>query len=423
MVKYLPRMHDDILPERLEGSGAILLEGPKWCGKTTTAAHVAASVIYLHDPATRQRNLTLASAEPQRLLAGKTPRLIDEWQDAPQLWDAIRFEIDQRQEVGQFILTGSSVPANLDSIAHSGAGRIARLRMYPMSLWESQESTGDVSLSALFNGEELPLATCESSIDELAYLVCRGGWPRSVTLKHRAALRQAYDYIDTVVEIDLLRIDNVSRNPDKGRALLRSYARMVSSEASYTTMRADLAAGNNDMGESSFAEYVGALRRMFVLEDMNAWNPKLRSKAAVRTSPVRHFCDPSLAAAALGATPSRLIDDTDTFGLLFEDMCVRDLRVYSQKIDGTVSHYRDSSGLECDAVVHLRDGRYGLIEVKLGGDTLIDEGAKSLTKLAAKIDAEAMGEPVFLMVLVGVGDMAYVRPDGVMVVPIKCLRD
>lgn len=418
---YLSRVYDSILKQRLEAKDAILIEGPKWCGKTTTAKQVAGSVLYMQDPDTRERNRQLAEMRPMFLLEGATPRLIDEWQEAPVLWDAVRFEADKRQEFGQFILTGSTVPPDTGEMMHTGTGRIGRMRMRPMSLFESEDSTGAVSLGGLFRGEELPIASAPSGIDELAFLVCRGGWPRAAGASERVALRQAYDYLDAIVESDISRVDGIERDPNKARAVMRSYARFTASQGKVSQMIADLERSDEGPSDKTVRTYLDALKKLFVVEELPAWNPNLRSKAAIRSTPTRHFTDSSIGVAALGTNPRGLIQDLETFGLLFESMCIRDLRVYMDRLDGFVSHYRDSSGLECDAVAHLRDGAYGLIEIKLGGRRLIEEGAASLKTLAKTIDTSKMGKPAFLMVLTGSDDMSYPREDGVLVVPIRTL--
>ncbi len=421
MKKYLPRIYDGVLADRLAAKGAVLVEGPKWCGKTTTAEQVAGSVVYMQDPGSRAQNQQLARIAPDVLLAGATPRLIDEWQVVPELWDAVRYEVDRRDEFGQFILTGSAVPADLSQVEHTGTGRIARMRMRPMALAESGDSSGEVSLGALFEGKRLPVTRHAGDIGELAFLTCRGGWPKAIGQHERVALRQALDYVDAVTEVDISRVDGVNRSSQHARALLRSYARMVSSQGTYESMRQDMVQAGAGVSETTFAGYVEALRKLFVIDDLPAWNPNLRSRTAIRTSPTRHFVDPSLATASLGASPAELLDDLNTFGLVFEDLCVRDLRVYAEALDGEVLHFRDKSGLECDAVVRLRNGRYGLVEVKLGGDALIDEGAKSLLKLRDSIDTERMRAPSFLMVLTGTGEYSYPREDGVLVVPVRTL--
>ena len=419
MKDYLPRVCDDLLAFRLRSKGAVLVEGPKWCGKTTTCAQQAQSALYMQSPESRAQNVRMAELSPQLLLDGDVPRLIDEWQDAPSLWDAIRYEIDRRNEFGQFILTGSSVPLDARKTAHSGTGRIARLRMRPMSLFESKDSSGFVSLKDLFAGEQPTARAQTGTIEDLAFLVCRGGWPKAIGQSQDVALQQALDYVDAIASVDISRVDGISRSETLARALLRSYARLSSSQGSLESIRADM--GPAALGESAFAEYIEALRRLFVIDDLEAWSPNLRSKTAIRTSPTRHFIDPSIATAALGASPADLVADLNTFGLLFESMCIRDLRVYASALDGSVAHYRDKSGLEADAVVHLRNGSYGFVEVKLGGDSAIEQGAQSLKTLANKIDQKRMGAPAFLMVLVGLGDFSYCREDGVMVVPIRAL--
>lgn len=421
MSQYLPRIYDEVLLRRLEAKGAVLVEGAKWTGKTTTSLRQASSVLYMQDPNNRDQNLLLADIRPSELLKGEAPRLIDEWQISPKLWDAVRFEVDRRDSFGQFILTGSAVPADMDKTFHTGTGRISRMRMRTMSLFESGDSTGAVSLQKLFEGEELPVSTSDSTIEKTAFFTCRGGWPKAIGQPERIALQQAFDYLDAVVETDISRVDDVGRNPYKARALMRSYARMTSSQASVESIEEDLK-GSDSMNINTVHSYLGALRRIFVIEDIPAWNPNLRSKAAVRTSPTRHFVDPSIATAALGMGPADLIGDLNAFGLLFESLCVRDLRVYADALDGEVYHYRDKSNLECDAVLHLRNGSYGLIEVKLGGEKLIDEGAKTLISLEEKIDTTKMKAPSFLMVITGSTPYSYAREDGVQVVPISCLR-
>ena len=420
MKKYLPRVCYELLAFHLRSKGAVLVEGPKWCGKTTTCVQQAHSILYMQAPDLREQNMRMAELSPQLLLDGDTPRLIDEWQDAPSLWDAIRFEVDRRDEFGQFILTGSSVPVDVRKTAHSGTGRIARMRMRPMSLLESQDSSGSVSLKDMFAGKQ-PIAQAQSgTIDDLAFLVCRGGWPKAIGQKQDVSLQQAIDYVDALTSVDISRIDGVNRNEASAHALLRSYARFSSSQGTLESIRKDMDSFAT-LGESAFSGYIEALRRLFVIDDLEAWSPNLRSRTAIRTSPTRHFVDPSIAAAALGASPANLIADLNTFGLLFESMCVRDLRIYSSALGGSVAHYRDKSGLEVDAVVHLRNGSYGFVEIKLGGESAIEQGAQTLKKIMEKINQKRMSSPAFLMVLVGLGDFSYCREDGVMVVPIRAL--
>ena len=425
MKQYKNRVIDRLLANKLEAMGAVLIEGPKYCGKTTTGEQQARSVLYMADPEIKDRNLTMASTNIKRLLAGDTPRLIDEWQIAPKLWDAIRFEVDHRGEDGQFMLTGSAVPASTSEIFHSGTGRFGWIKMRTMSLWESGDSTGDVSLGGLFSSENEVDGTSNLDIRRIAFLVCRGGWPKaSLKTNERAALREAREYVESVCRNDISRVDDVQRNAELARRLMRSYSRHQGAQVSVATILADIKSNEaSDTTEATVASYINALKRIFVIEDMAAWNPNLRSKTAIRSSDTRYFTDPSIAAAALGLGPDDLLDDPNTFGLLFETMAVRDLRVYAEALDGQVYHYRDKNGLECDAIVHLRNGRYGLIEIKLGGDNLIEAGATTLKKLASKIDTDKMKSPSFMMVLTAIGEYAYRRLDGVLVVPIGCLKD
>lgn len=422
---YKRRIADKLLSNQLEAAGVVLIQGPKWCGKTTTASQQAKSILYMDDPRMRESNIILSDTEPLLLFNGETPRLIDEWQLAPKLWDAARFEVSQRGLPGQFIFTGSSVPPNTREITHSGTGRFAWLTMRPMSLWESEESTGSVSLERLFQGYELKASLSKDhSLTQLAFLICRGGWPGSLGLSEQAALLQATNYLDAVVNSDISRVDGINRDALFARRLLRSYARHQGTQAPITTIYKDLE--NNSSGsmtEETISSYILALKQIFVIEDMLAWSPNLRSRTTIRTSGARYFIDPSIATAALGIGPNDLLKDLHTLGLLFETMAVRDLRVYADALNGEVYHYRDRNDLECDAVIHLRNGNYGLIEIKLGGDTLIEHGAKTLKKLASNIDTDQMPAPSFLMVLTGTGTYSYRRDDGVLVVPISCLRD
>lgn len=424
MKQYKARIADEILKRKLEGKGAVLIEGPKWCGKTTTAEQIAESVLYMDEPETREQNLVMASLNPKRLLNGAAPRLIDEWQIAPKLWDAVRFEVDHRGELGQFILTGSAVPPETKEITHSGTGRFTWLTMRPMSLYESGDSTGEVSLSELFDAPEYVDGGSSIDLNRLAFLVCRGGWPQSIDMRDEIALDQATDYYDGVVHSDINRADGIEKNVERVKRLMRSLARNQGSQTANTVIAEDIAANDAaSMDDNTVALYINALKKIFVVEDMPAWNPNLRSKTAIRSSDTRYFVDPSIAVAALGIGPEDLISDLKTFGLLFETMCVRDLRIFADAMNGQVYHYRDKNGLECDAVVHLRNGSFGLVEIKLGGDKLIEEGAESLKTLASKIDTEKMKSPAFMMVLTGVGDFAYRREDGVYVVPIGCLKN
>lgn len=424
MSSYKPRIADSLLERKLRGKGAVLVEGPKWCGKTTTAEQLAKSVLYMSKPEDLKENLLMADIDPSSLLEGETPRLIDEWQIAPGLWDAVRFEVDHRGGVGHFILTGSAVPPRTAEMVHSGTGRFSRMKMRPMSLYESMESSGKISLGDLFSQPKKVFANNDLGIAELAFLICRGGWPSSIDMEQDVALDQAFDYFDAVVNVDISRVDNVKREPERAKRLMKSYSRHQGTQTAYTVIRDDIALNDADsLTEDTVYSYTNALRKIFVIEDMPAWNPNLRSKTAIRTSDTRYFVDPSIAAASLGLGPKDLLGDLNTMGLLFETLCVRDLRVYADSLFGNVYHYRDKSGLECDAVVHLRDGSYGLIEIKLGGDRLIEEGSMSLKTLAGKIDTDKMKEPSFLMVLTGTGKYAYRREDGIYVVPIGCLKN
>jgi len=379
-----------------------LIEGPKWCGKTTTASQHSNSVLYMDNPAEKAQNLRMAEFDPSLILKGKNPRLIDEWQLAPKLWDAVRFEVDQRGEPGQFILTGSAVPPDTKEISHSGTGRFSWLTMRPMSLYESGESNGSVSIADLFEGKK---ASGINDIDiyKLAFLICRGGWPGAISFNDEIALDQAKDYYDAVVRYDISRVDEIQRNPERVKLLMRSYSRNQGSQATIGTIVADMSANDNLSDTKTISSYISALKKIFVIEDSPAWNPNLRSKSAIRSSDTRYFVDPSIGAAALGLGPKDLVNDLNTMGLMFETLCVRDLRVFADSLDGQIYHFRDRNGLECDAVIHLRNGSYGLIEIKLGGDSLIEEGAKTLKTLAGKIDTDKMKAPSFLMVLTGVG--------------------
>ena len=412
-----------MLDRKLQGKGAVLVEGPKWCGKTTTAEQKAASILKLGDMGVYRQSRQLAEMNPVLLLEGATPRLIDEWQTIPELWDSVRSEVDERNAFGQFILTGSAVPVPSEQLLHTGTGRITRLMMRTMTLFESGESNGTISLKGLFEAPEQIFAECAIDIEQLAFLVCRGGWPQATFLKGGLALDQAFDYFDAIVASDISRVDGVKRSPERTRTLMRSYARHQGAAVNYSVIAADMQANDGNAPDTdTVASYIAALKKIFVVEDMPAWNPNLRSKTAIRTSDTRYFVDSSIGVAALGIGPKDFLNDLNTFGLFFETMAVRDLRVFAEAMDGSLYHYRDANGLECDAVLHRRNGSYGLIEIKLGGDSAIDEGAKNLHSLGKIIDITRMQTPSFKMVLVGVGKYAYRRPDGVYVVPIGCLK-
>jgi len=428
--KYRKRVLDAVLERKLAGAGAVLVEGPKWCGKTTTCEQLAKSVLYMADPVRRDRYLMQASVDITELLKGEQPRLIDEWQDAPKFWDAIRYDVDHSKGLGHYILTGSSVPpgdrnepSGKKDIVHSGTGRIVRVRMRPMSLWESGESSGEVSLSALFAGEALSSAKAkEMSLAEIAFLICRGGWPQAVNLKGELALDQAFAYVDAIVNSDVSRVDGISRDPARVRRLLRAYARLQGTQATITTIQKDMAGHQPGSDKDTISSYLNALRKIFVVEDAEAWCPALRSKATIRLSDTRFFSDPSIATASLGLGPEDLMNDIRAYGWFFEAMAVRDLRVYADALNGQVSHYLDRNGLECDAVVHLRNGASGLVEIKLGGEKLIEEGAKTLNALSGLIDTSRQREVAFKMIVTATGDVAYRRTDGIIVCPLTALR-
>ena len=433
-VEYKKRIADSILADKLSYMGAVLVRGPKWCGKTTTCEQIAKSAIYMDDPELMAQNRDYAAINVKDLLRGSSPRLIDEWQLAPQFWDAVRFEVDHAHGFGRFILTGSSVPPETDvnakpeirKIHHSGTGRIAKMTMRTMSLFESGESSGTVSVGALLRGEDFLSAEAKPMrLEDMAFLACRGGWPVAAAINsRRTALRYAREYYVAVTESDVSRVDGVPRDPERVKKLMRSYARLQGTQAKISAIRDDMRAHDSgNMGENAIREYLNALRRIFVVEDLPAWSPSLRSKSAIRTSDTRFFVDPSIAAVSLGAKPEDLLADLRTFGFIFEALAIRDLRVYADAVDGEVRHYLDRNGLECDAIISDEDGNYGLVEIKLGGEALIDKGTAALTKLALKIDTDRMKGPAFKMVLTAVGDYAYMSKDGVIVCPIGALRE
>ncbi|MDO4820346.1 MAG: DUF4143 domain-containing protein [Prevotella sp.] len=424
---YKSRVADTILQKKLKSSGAVLVEGPKWCGKTTTSEQQAKSINYISDPQNLNRNMILAEMNINAILEGEKPRLLDEWQIMPQLWDAVRFAVDHSKGIGQFIMTGSAVPPDDEDqkkIHHTGTGRIASLRMRPMSLWESGESNGEVSLLDLFNNPGKAIFSETSyNLEDIAFMICRGGWPIATTLEQEYALETAFSYYNAVTEVDISRVDGVKRSATRAKRLMRSLARHQGTQVPLTGIKADMAANDTDsLDVDTVSSYIEVLKKIFVIEDMEAWNPNLRSKAAIRTSDTRYFVDSSIATAALGVGPADLVKDLNTMGLFFETMAVRDLRVYAEALDGSVFHYRDSNGLECDAVIHLRNGKYGLVEIKLGGQALIEDGVKTLNTFASTIDTEKMETPSFKMILTAVGNLAYKREDGIYIVPISCLR-
>lgn len=420
---YKQRIMDQVLEYRLSSKGAVLITGPKWCGKTTTAKRHAVSFLNMQDPISKQQYLALAKINPLEMLKGGTPRLIDEWQISPNIWDAVRQEVDRRGEFGQFILTGSSVPAKMDASSHSGIGRIVAVKMRPMSLFESSESNGEISLSDLFNDPEYK-KTSESnlSIEDLAFLVCRGGWPLATLNKGDIALQQAIDYHEAIISQDIRMVDDVKRSPIKAASLLKSYARHISTRTATTSILSDVNQGEQAtlFSIDTLNDYLEAFKKLFVIEELEAWNPNFRSKATARVSPTRHFVDPSIATSALNMSPQDLINDIKTFGLLFESLCIRDLHIYTDVLKGKVYHYRDNTNLEIDAIIHLDNGKWGAIEVKLG-DYEIPKAVNNLQKLKDKIDTEKMNKPSFLMVLTGT-KYAYKDESGVWIVPIGCLK-
>ena len=429
MKNYKKRIADRLLKEKLEYMGAVLIKGPKWCGKTTTAEQIAGSVLYVDEPSKKVQNQSLAKLNPKLLLEGKTPRLLDEWQEAPELWDAVRFEVDHRDNgVGQFILTGSAAPLNSDErekVSHSGTGRFAWLVMRPMTLYESGESNGTVSIKDdLFTNNSNLAAINVLGLEDIARLMCRGGWPRATMIASEKALKIADEYISAVANIDISRVDSVKRNPEFTRRIMKSYARHQSTQSSISTIYADIVSHDTEsLSEDTITSYINALKQLYVIEDVQAWNPNLRSKTSIRTSDTRYYIDPSIATASLGIGPKDLINDLKTMGLIFETLAIRDLRVYAEASNGQLYHYRDKSGLECDAVIFMKDGTYGLIEIKIGGEDNISDGAETLKVLSEKIDTDKMNAPSFLAVVIAVGDYAYKREDGVFVLPIGCLKD
>ncbi len=416
---YILRICDKELQNVLSSAGAVLIEGAKWCGKTSTAENIAKSTLLMQDPDKTKSYQQIADTKPSLLLKGETPRLLDEWQIAPVLWDAVRFEVDNRQESGQFILTGSAVPAD-NVTEHTGTGRIARILMRTMSLYESRESNGTVSLMDLFNGRSDIESMSDLSIEQIAFCICRGGFPASIGKADKTALRMPIEYVEAVINQDISRVDGVEKNPNKVRLLLRSLARNITTMASFQTILDDVEATEESLSDKTIYSYYNALRRIFVVEPLPAWSPKLRSKTAIRTSPKHHFVDPAIATSVMRINPDALLKDFQYFGFLFEALCTRDVRIYAQHNDGDVFHYRDKSGLEADLIIQLRDGHWGAIEVKMGNKE-IEEAADHLIKLKEKINTDKMQEPSFLMVLTG-GQFAFQRQDGVYVVPIGCLK-
>ena len=423
-MKYLKRIGDELLKRKLRSSAAVLIEGPKWCGKTSMGAQLAKSIVYIQDPDKRTMYRKMADTQPSLLLEGETPHMLDEWQTIPVLWDAVRFAADKRQEMNQFILTGSATPIDDEEISemeHTGTGRIARLRMRPMSLWESKESHGQVSLQALFDGtQEMGLFENPLTLKDLAFVMCRGGWPGALGLEEEDALEVAINLVDELINTDVNRVDGTEKNPDRVRAVLRSYARNISTMTAASTIMADVKANDISITDKTLNNYLTALRRLFIVEDVKAWQPSLRSKTGIRTSNKRHFVDTSIATAVLELNPKSVLEDFNLFGFLFEDFCLRDIRVYTEPLRGTVYHYHDNSELESDLIIRLHDGRWAAVEVKTGSKE-IEDAAENLITLSKTVDTSKIGEPAFLMVLTA-GQYAYRREDGVYVVPIGCLK-
>ncbi len=421
MQKYIPRLVDDVLKRKLNLYGAILITGPKWCGKSTTAKQYAKSILELQDPRTKNNNLEIAKSRPDLLLEGEKPRLIDEWQDAPTIWDAIRYDVDNTGLKNQYILTGSVTPRK-EEPKHTGTGRIVRILMRPMSLYESGDSTGEVSLKLLFDENSDISGVSNKELEDIAYYCARGGWPGSLEMSRDDALTIARDYLDSLIDNDIKTVDNIERNPNRLRTIIRSLARNICTTANLATIKEDTSYNEAEISEKTISDYINALSKLFVIDNIEAWCPKLRSKTDIRTSLKRNFIDPSIGVAALRATDKDLLKDFRTFGFIFESLCLRDLKIYSQCLDGDVFFYRDKSELECDAIVHLKDGRWGAIEIKLGSEEAIEEAAKNLTKLSNIVDTDEMNKPSFLMVLTA-GKYAYKREDGIYIVPITTLKN
>lgn len=419
---YLNRIIENNIKKSMLTNGCVVIEGPKWCGKSTTAERFAKSVVKLQKPATFRQYKMLSDIGDDNLLYGEKPMLFDEWQKIPDLWDYIRNEIDETNGKGLFLLTGSAKPIE-DKKRHTGIGRIKKIFMRTMSLWESEESTGEVSLSELFNDLKKVSGKNPYKLNEIAYFTCRGGFPSSVTeIDKKTSLNYAKDYVKTLLSVDITDVDDIKRNPTRARAILKSYARNISTSAPMTIILKDIENNYEVEDIKTIYSYINAFNKLFVIEDTESWTPKLRSKTTIRTTNTRHFIDPSIATTLLDANPEDLINDLNTFGLIFENLVIRDLKIYSDMLDGSVYNYRDKDGLEADAVIHLNSGKWGLVEIKLGGERLINEAANNLIKLSKKIDLEKMNTPSFLAVITASDEFAYTREDGVHVIPIACLK-
>ena len=422
MERYYKRIIEDNIKFRLQSKGAVLIEGAKWCGKTTTAKHLSGSVLKVDAPQNLEKYKIISETNPASLLEGDSPRLIAEWQLIPNIWNTVRYEVDERDKFGQFILTGSVLPIELSEGTHSGIGRIVKLTMRTMSLYESKDSSGVISLASLFNGEEV-YGESHHQIDDISYLICRGGWPKAIGVQKKIALQQAVDYYDSLVKDNRVQVKELISSEKKLSKVMKSYARNIASQASLETIRRDVDGNEKMFSQMSLYKYLNYLRQIFVIDDVGAWSANTRSKAAIRQCETRYFVDPSIATAALGLSPENLLNDINTLGLLFENMVIRDLKIYAESIDGEVLHYRDKNGLECDAIIQLKNGDYGLIEIKLGGKSLIEQGIKSLNKLESILDFESMNKPKFKAVICGISSFAYKTQDGTYVIPIGCLKN
>lgn len=418
---YIPRLLDEVIERRMKIYGAILIQGPKWCGKSTTAKKYSKSYLELQDPKTRKNNLEIGDVRPDLLLEGEKPRLIDEWQDAPNLWDAVRYDVDNTKLKNQYILTGSVTPRDKKP-KHTGTGRIVKLLMRTMSLYESKDSTGEVSLKEIFNQTKDIKGVSQLELEDIAFLCARGGWPASLNIDKEDVSIISNDYLESVITNDIKTVDGVDRNPNRLRAVIRSLARNICNTTTITTIKNDIAYNNLEITEKTISDYINALSSLFVIEEIEAWCPKLRSKTEIRTTPKRNFIDPSIALAALRTTDKDLLKDFNTFGFIFESLCIRDLKIYAQSLDGDVFFYRDKNGLETDAIIHLKDGKWGTIEIKIGSESSIEEAAKNLLKLSSIIDEKEMNKPSFLMIITA-GKYAYKREDGIYVVPITTLKN
>ncbi|MCL2521625.1 MAG: DUF4143 domain-containing protein [Erysipelotrichales bacterium] len=422
MSKYYDRLIDKSFELALKTAGCVVVEGAKWCGKSTTAKRFAKTIVELQRPNTFKVYKLYSDNGDVALLQGEKPLMFDEWQKIPDLWEYIRAEIDDLGGKGHFILTGSAKPVENEG-RHTGIGRMKKLVMRPMSLFESEESIGSVSLKSLFSGDIQIAGKEEKSLKDIAFIICRGGWPEAVTISDSSiALKIAKDYVSSLVETDIVEVDGIKRNASRARTIIRTYARNISAPAKLQTLQKDMQTNNETLDVRTIESYINALKKLFILEDIEAWSPRLRSKATLRTSDTRQFTCPSIAASVLDANPMDLVNDLNTFGLLFESLCIRDLRIYAESIEGKIYNYRDSRGLEADAIVHLDNGKWGLIEIKLGGEEAVEKAAKTLLAIKESIDLDVMKQPTFLMIITATG-YAYRRSDGVLVVPLGCLKD